>query len=112
MISISNGKNPIKKESDEIDYFKDNWEHLNKYKDIFKERMSGNNINYNYNNSFLNLNSDDSFDLNNNIKNNLKNNINTSNKNTLSKLNSSSINDSNYFNIKRILIKIFYFSSI
>ena len=102
-ITISdNGKNPIKKESDEIDYFKDNWEHLNKYKDIFKERMSGNNINYNYNNSFLNLNSDDSFDLNNNIKNNLKNNINTSNKNTLSKLNSSSINDSNYFNIKSI----------
>ena len=97
-ISISeNENNFLKKESEENDYFKDNWEHLNKYKDIFKPKVSEKNINYNCNNNFLHLNSDDSFDLNNNLNNNYINNFNNNN---LSKQNFSVINDNNYYNIQ------------
>ena len=93
----------IKKESTEIDYFKDNWDHLNKYKDIFQTKISDNNNNYEYNKHFLNLNSDDSFDNNiinnNNYKDNKNNNI--FNNNNFYTKNSNNIND-DYYNNKDI----------
>ena len=92
----------IKKESTEIDYFKENWDHLNKYKDIFQTKISDNNINYDYQKHFLNLNSEDSFDINNtnnnNVNNNNKNNnINNNNikKNKDSK-NNNILNNNNF----------------
>ena len=91
----------INTESTEIDYFKENWDHLNKYKDIFQTKISDNNNNYDYNKLFLNLNSDDSFDINNINNNNYKDNKNNNilnSKNFYSK-NSNSIND-DYFNNK------------
>ena len=68
----------LKKENEEIDYFKENWEHLNKYENIFKTKNTDSNNNYDYNKYFLNLNSDDSIDfnqLNNNFNNDLNNNL-------------------------------------
>ena len=85
-----------KKESEEIDYFKDNWEHLKKYKDIIKSKNSDINNNLSYNNQFFNS-DDSSFDLS-----NLNNNININSDQNLFKnysifykKYSKSINDNN-----------------
>ena len=74
--------NLIRKESDDTE-FKKNWEHLNKYEEIFKNKISENNINYDYNKHILQFNNDDdSIDLNNDIndKINIDNIFNNKNK--------------------------------
>jgi hypothetical protein len=77
----------LKKESEDIDY-KENWEHLNKYANIFKSDLSDANSNNNQNHSFLFLNVDDSFDIHINNKlnknNNFENTISANNNNTIS----------------------------
>ena len=80
-INIINGNfkedSLLKKEIEEIDYFKENWDNLNKYENIFQKKISDSNINYDYNKHFLNLDSDDSVDINkfdNNINNDFNNN--------------------------------------
>ena len=72
----------LKKDSDELD-FKANWDHLNKYEEIFKSKLSENNINYDYNNHTLNFNDDESIDINSNISNNNISNNNINNFNNI-----------------------------
>ena len=88
--SISDYDNHLtKKESDDIDYLKENWDHLDKYKEILKTKNSIVNNNYDYNKNFLNFNTDDSFDnmnfsinnFNNSINNNFNFNYNYNNNN-------------------------------
>ena len=84
----------LKKESEDIDY-KENWEHLNKYANIFKSDLSDANSNNNQNHSFLFLNVDDSFDIHINnkfIKNNNFENTISVNNNTISVHNNNSYN--------------------
>ena len=91
-------KSLLKKESDDID-FKENWEHLNKYANIFKSDLSDANSNNNQNHSFLFLNIDDSFDI--HINNKLiTNNNNINLDNTISANNNNTINnhDNNSYN--------------
>ena len=52
----------IKKDSDELD-FKANLERLNKYEELFKSKISDQNINFNYNHKLI-FNDDDSINLN------------------------------------------------
>ena len=100
--NISDKKdNLIKKESNEIDYFKANWDHLNKYENIIKNKNSENNINLDFNTHFLHLNSDESFDISNiniNFHNNINsdvNNNNTNNNSNISIYNNLNDNDNN-----------------
>ena len=85
----------LKKESEDIDY-KENWEHLNKYANIFKSDLSDANSNNNQNHSFLFLNVDDSFDIHINTKliknNNFENTISANNNNTISNHGNNSYN--------------------
>jgi hypothetical protein len=93
--TLSNHSKAImKKESEDIDY-KENWEHLNKYANIFKSDLSDANSNNNQNHSFLFLNVDDSFDIHINnkfIKNNNFENTISANNNTIS------VHDNNSYN--------------
>ena len=90
-------KELLKKESEDIDY-KENWEHLNKYENIFKSDLSDANSNNNQNHSFLFLNVDDSFDIRINAKliknNNFENTTIDNNNNTISKHDNNSYNKS------------------
>ena len=85
----------MKKESEDIDY-KENWEHLNKYANIFKSDLSDANSNNNQNHSFLFLNVDDSFDIHINTKiiknNNFENSISVNNNYTISNHDHNSYN--------------------
>jgi len=85
----------LKKESEDVDY-KENWEHLNKYANIFKSDLSDANSNNNNNHSFLFLNVDDSFDIHINNKliknNNFENTISANNNNTISNHDNNSYN--------------------
>ena len=85
----------MKKESEDIDY-KENWEHLNKYANIFKSDLSDANSNNNQNHSFLFLNEDDSFDVHINTKlvknNNFENTISANNNNIINNHDNNSYN--------------------
>ena len=87
----------LKKESEDMD-FKENWEHLNKYANIFKSDLSDANSNNNQNHSFLFLNVDDSFDI--HINNKLIKNNNINLDNTISANNNDTISnhDNNTYN--------------
>ena len=100
--SINDSDNKfIKMESEEIDYFKANWDHLNKYEGIIKTKISESNNNFDLQKQLLNLNIDDSFDINNLNINNLNLNINNNfNNNLNNKLNNNHNNDNNIIKSK------------
>ena len=64
-ITQKEGQLSIKKDNDEID-FKAKWEHLNKYEELFKNKLSEDNKNLDYNHKMI-FSDDDSININNNF---------------------------------------------
>ena len=104
IIDLTEKEKFTRKDSNDVDYLKANWEHLNKYKHIIdnNNKVSETNFNYDDNSHFLRLNSDDdSFDINNiniNLNDNTKNNDLNNNNNDLNNNNNDLNNNNNDLN--------------